>query len=114
MTEDEELSALIDEVANLRKDLAARIERENEMTEDTKYDEKIVYVGDLGGAFFASKANRRCLIIVDKDATPEEAEDTIKWAREKRDKPTTPEEREQSWRNVAQIIGGGGNRDQIQ
>ena len=43
-------------------------------------DEAIIYRGDLGGAVFAY-GGRRC-IVIDENATEEEAQDTIKWARD--------------------------------
>ena len=45
------------------------------------YDEKIVRAGHLGGYVAASAETGRCFIMIDEDATEEEAEDTIQWAR---------------------------------
>ena len=46
------------------------------------YDELIIHAGNLGGMVFAYPPTGRCCIVIDEDATEEEAQDTIKWARE--------------------------------
>ena len=69
------------------------------------YDDVIVLrAGNLGGALLANKENGRFVVTVDENATEEEVQDTIKWAREtlENDALLTPEE---TWRTIFEILG---------
>ena len=53
-------------------------------------NELIIYAGNTGGVVIASKSTGRSCIIVDEDATEEEVQDTIRWAREELEKDKLP------------------------